>query len=113
MFLYLAAQSAQQAADNHTVRCELLDCNHEFKSRLSGSHIEPCEEDADSKPFKHIFIYHDLNNTCVFEADYLIWYNCLWESLHGLDVKNLNYHSTFFKVSCTFVVTVTGITLTA
>ncbi|KAH3857244.1 hypothetical protein DPMN_099850 [Dreissena polymorpha] len=82
---------------DHRVRCNLVDCiltslDHEVKGRLPGSHIGSSAENAGSIPFEgiNLKIKTDLNKTCAIEVSNLIWQNCLWETLHGLDVKNLS-----------------------
>ncbi|KAH3792022.1 hypothetical protein DPMN_145511 [Dreissena polymorpha] len=85
---------------DHRVQCKLWDCiitslDHEVKGRLPGSHTGSCAQDADRIPVECIWatIDTDLNNTCSFEAIDLIWKNCLWETLQGLNVKHLSLKS--------------------
>ncbi|XP_052270121.1 uncharacterized protein LOC127871354 isoform X2 [Dreissena polymorpha] len=81
---------------DHWVTCNLEKCiitslDHEVKGRLPGSHIGSSAENAGSIPFQRINlqIETDLNKTCAIEVSNF-WQNCLWETLHGLDVKNLS-----------------------
>ncbi|KAH3820902.1 hypothetical protein DPMN_122651 [Dreissena polymorpha] len=82
---------------DHSVRCELSHCiitslDHEVTGRLPGSNKGSFAKDAGSNPVKRtcVKIDTDLSNTCAFEASDLMWQNCLWETLQGLNVKNLS-----------------------
>ncbi|XP_052221835.1 uncharacterized protein LOC127838251 isoform X2 [Dreissena polymorpha] len=82
---------------DHRVRCELSHCSitsldHEVKGRPQGSHTGSCAEDADLIPdeLTCASIDTDLNKTCAFKVNDLVWQHYLWETLQGLNVKKLS-----------------------
>ncbi|KAH3716698.1 hypothetical protein DPMN_059424 [Dreissena polymorpha] len=75
---------------DHRVMCNLISCNitsfdPDVKTSLRGSDTPSCVKDADSR--SHGKITTDLNNTCTF--DFASNSPGLWETLHGLNVKDL------------------------
>ncbi|KAH3717348.1 hypothetical protein DPMN_060133 [Dreissena polymorpha] len=81
---------------DHKVECSLNYCkltslDHEINSTLRGStNMSSCEEDAASESYTRTtsLITTHLNNTCTFDIAHES--PCLWETLHGLNIKNLS-----------------------
>ncbi|KAH3796002.1 hypothetical protein DPMN_149566 [Dreissena polymorpha] len=84
---------------DHKVECELYcnitSCDHEEKSRLQGSNMSSCMEDAVSESYTRTTasITTDCNNTCIF--DIIGESPGLWETLHGLNINMLGLQFSF------------------